>query len=254
MRAGIEEDPIIRVRDLQVAYGKEVILDRLSFEVQPGRIFMVLGGSGCGKSSLMQYMIGLKACPPGRIFVDGEDLGSRLESIRHRIGVMFQGGALFGSMSLLKNVSLPLQEHTRLSSRKADWIASLKLSLVGLGHCRHFLPSQISGGMRKRAAIARAMALDPLILFLDEPSAGLDPAMSAEIDQLILNLSRSMGITFVIVTHELASILSIADEVIMLDRETRGILARGDPRQLQQRTDPPPLARFFSRAVPEPSP
>ena len=241
------DEALIRVEGLQVAHGETVILDGVSFSVERGSIFMVLGGSGCGKSSLLQHLIGLQPVRRGRILVDGEDMMLCRERILRRIGVMFQGGALFGSMTLLENVSLPLEEYTHLDPEAVEWVASLKLGLVGLGRHRHHYPAEISGGMRKRAAIARAMALDPLILFLDEPSAGLDPAMSAEIDQLVRNLSRNLGITFVIVSHEVQSILSLADEAIMLDREARGIVASGHPGEMRGRTDPPALRRFFGR-------
>lgn len=244
---------IIKVRDLTCAYGDSVIIDNISFDVSQGEIFVILGGSGCGKSTVLKHMIGLYPPATGQIYIDGDDIGSaygakRLD-ILQRIGVMYQMGALFGSMTLLENVRLPLEEFTSMPREAMDYTARMKLSLVGLEASADKMPSELSGGMLKRGAIARAMALDPKILFLDEPSAGLDPITSAELDELIRSLSRSLGVTFVIVTHELQSIFSIADRVIMLDKSTRGIIAEGDPRILSDESEHPLVRRFFHREV-----
>lgn len=248
-------EPIIRVQNFTAAYGETVIIDDISFEVNRGEVFVILGGSGCGKSTVLKHMIGLYEPRNGRILLDGGDIVTadgtdRLEIIR-KIGVMYQMGALFGSMSILENVRLPLEEFTDLPLDALNLIARMKLDLVGLKEYSHLLPAEISGGMQKRAAIARAMALDPGILFLDEPSAGLDPITSAEVDQLILRLKDALGITFVVVTHELPSIFTIADRVIMLDKRTKGIVATGKPQDLRDHSDQPRVRQFFNREVTE---
>jgi phospholipid/cholesterol/gamma-HCH transport system ATP-binding protein len=245
------DQPIIRVRDLTVGYGDVVLLEHVSFDVRPGEIFVILGGSGSGKSTLLKHMIGLIDTAHGSVMIDGEDIvtasGNARRAILRKIGVMYQSGALFGSMTLAENVRLPLEEYTDLENGEIELIARMKLTLVGLGLFTGHLPAAISGGMQKRAAIARAMALDPMILFLDEPSAGLDPITSAELDALIKRLSRNLGVTFIIVTHELPSIFSIADRVIMLDRRRKGIVAEGDPRKLRDESKDPWVRQFFNR-------
>ncbi len=255
MGTASERETIIRVDHLTARYGDNLVFDDVSFEVKRGEVFVILGGSGCGKSTMLKHMIGLYKPYSGSSWIGGEDISSAEGEARQRIlsrfGVMYQSGALFGSMTLLENVRLPLEEFSDFPPEAMDRIAASKLKLVQLEGFEDYMPAEISGGMKKRAAIARAMALDHEILFLDEPSAGLDPITSAELDQTILRLSRTLGVTFVVVTHELPSIYTIADRVIMLDKETKGIIATGNPTQLRDESDNDWVRRFFRRETEE---
>jgi phospholipid/cholesterol/gamma-HCH transport system ATP-binding protein len=244
----------ITVRNLYAGYDNKAIMEDLCFDIMEGEIFVILGGSGCGKSTVLKHMIGLIPPVSGSVIINGTDMVSARGKVRNdllqKIGVAFQNGALFGSMTVLENIMLPLKEYTDLPTHAIETIAMVKLGLVGLSQGAYLQPDELSGGMRKRAAIARAMALDPSILFLDEPSAGLDPLTSAGLDNLIMELAASLGITFVIVTHELASILTIADRTIMLEQETRGIIAQGPPKELKEDRSNPYVYDFFNRKTP----
>jgi phospholipid/cholesterol/gamma-HCH transport system ATP-binding protein len=237
--------PIITAEELTVGYGDTVVLENLAFDVPRARVFAILGGSGSGKSTVLRNLIGLDAPLGGRLLVDGAP--PEHQDGPPRFGVLFQSGALFGSMTLAQNVALPLRKWTDLDADAIDVVVRSKLRLVGLEGFENHLPAEISGGMKKRAGIARALALDPPLVFLDEPSAGLDPISSVELDELISTLTRSLGMTTVVVTHELASIFAIADDCILVDRGARGIIARGAPAQLRDHSDDPRVRAFFNR-------
>jgi phospholipid/cholesterol/gamma-HCH transport system ATP-binding protein len=249
----------VRVIGSTQRFGTRTIFRDVSFDVATGEVFVILGGSGCGKSTLLHQLIGLLPPTEGDIEVLGHRITGResaagRRAMQREIGVMFQSGALFGSMNLLENVMLPLEMFTDLPPDGRAAVARVKLGLVGLGHAIALMPAEISGGMAKRAGIARAMAMDPPLLFLDEPSAGLDPITSAEIDRLLLNLRDDLGTTFVVVTHELASILAIADRCVMLDRnaypDAGGVIAIGNPKTLRDESTHPMVRAFFRREIP----
>jgi len=228
--------PAIEVHDLQMGYGSFILMQDINFTVEAGQVMVIMGESGCGKSTLLKYLIGLKEVEKGEIRYHGRNFSQASEEEREQIqrsfGVLYQAGALWSERTLAENIAVPLEQYTDLPANEIREVASLKLSLVGLKGFEDFYPAEISGGMRKRAGLARAMALDPALLFLDEPSAGLDPISSRRLDDLILRLRDSLGATVVVVTHELPSIFTIADTSIFLDAETRKMIAHGDPREL----------------------
>ncbi|MGE0711321.1 MAG: ABC transporter ATP-binding protein [Planctomycetota bacterium] len=245
--------PVITVDELTMGWGTHVLQRDASFVVQRGDVFVLLGGSGCGKSTMLRHLIGLETPLGGRIEVAG--LGApRLVVGPPPFGVMFQSGALFGSLTVGENVALPLYQWTTLPDEAVRAVASARLALVGLAGYENHLPSEISGGMKKRAAIARALALEPELLFLDEPSAGLDPVSAVELDELILTLRRGLGLTVVLVTHELESIYKIATTCVFLDKQSKSIIARGDPRALRDESQDPRVRAFFNRLPGERSP
>jgi phospholipid/cholesterol/gamma-HCH transport system ATP-binding protein len=250
-RAPGAASPAIGVDDLECRYGDTVVLSKVSFAVKEGELFFVIGGSGCGKSTLLRHLIGLKKPAQGTVRYFGEnftneDLAARRNLLK-TFGVLYQNAALWSSMTLRENVALPLELYTTLNRRERDEIVTLKLAQVGLAGYEEFYPSELSGGMRKRAGLARALSLDPRIVFFDEPSAGLDPVTSRKLDELVLQIRETLGTTMVIVSHELASIFALADRVIMLDHEARGIIAEGRPRDLADRSDDPRVREFLTR-------
>jgi phospholipid/cholesterol/gamma-HCH transport system ATP-binding protein len=243
----------ITVADLTMAYGDFVVMQGLDFTIRRGDIFIIMGGSGCGKSTLLRHLIGLVEPARGEVLYGAQsftqaDTEARAALLR-RFGVLYQSGALWSSMTLAENIALPLGEFTDLSPREIREVAALKLALVGLAGFEDFYPAEISGGMQKRAGLARAIALDPDMLFFDEPSAGLDPLSSARLDELILELRDSLGATIVIVTHELASIFAIGDDSVFLDTETRTMGAVGNPKQLRDHADNHDVRNFLTRGV-----
>jgi len=246
-----QSEPIIVVEHLRAEFGDNLVFKDVSFQVKRGEIFVILGGSGCGKTTLLKHIVGLYRPTAGRVLVHGVDIVKQdqklMQQVRMETGMLFQAGALFGSMTLAENISLPLQKYTDLSPKMIDLIVKMKLGLVNLSGYENHLPEEISGGMKKRAGLARAMSLDPSILFFDEPSAGLDPISAVELDMLIKSLNAGLGTTMVIVTHELQSIFLIADRIIMLDKEAKGIIAEGDPRFLKDHATDPRVIHFFNR-------
>ena len=239
------------IRDLTMAYGSFVIQRDLTFTIRRGDIFIIMGGSGCGKSTLLKHLIGLKAPAKGDVLFDGQSLWHaephERERMMRRFGILYQKGALWTSLTLAENVALPLEQYTDLSPSQIRELALLKLALVGLAGFEDYYPSEISGGMQKRAGLARAMALDPEILFFDEPSAGLDPISSKLLDDLILELRDSLGATVVVVTHELASIFAIGTNSVFLDPETKTMIAEGDPKMLLAESTDPKVRQFLTR-------
>ena len=248
----VMQGPAISIRNLHVAYGEREILHGVTFDVPAGETVVILGGSGSGKSTLLRTLVGLEVPTSGEIIVRGMNLqklsSAEWRELRQHIGISFQSGALFGSMTVGENVALPLNEHTDLDPSTIEIMVRLKLNEVGLDGYENYMPAQLSGGMKKRAAVARAMAMDPEILFFDEPSAGLDPIIAAGIDQLLLKLKEAFGITIIVVTHELASAFLIADRMVLLDKGR--IVANGTPAELQESTQP--RVRQFLDRVAEP--
>ncbi len=248
-----DKKPHIIVQDLTMAYGDFLIQRDLTFTINRGDIFIVMGGSGCGKSTLLRHLVGLQSPAKGKVlygdvsFWDAEP--EEREAIMRSFGILYQSGALWSSLTLGENISLPLQQYTNLGPGQIRQIAALKLSLVGLSGFEEFYPSEISGGMKKRAGLARAMALDPEILFFDEPSAGLDPISAHLLDELILELRESLGATVVIVTHELASIFAIGNNSVFLDPETKTMIAQGDPKSLLAESKDPKVINFLTRGA-----
>lgn len=245
-------EPVISLRNLRVSYGEREILHGISFDVVRGETLVILGGSGSGKSTLLRTLVGLEKPSAGEIWIKGRDLAktstAEMDEIRAKIGMSFQGGALFGSMTVGENVALPLREHTRLEDSTIEIILRLKLQQVGLEGFEYYTPAQLSGGMKKRAAVARALAMDPEILFFDEPSAGLDPIIAAGIDELILELKRAFHMTIIVVTHELASAFLIADRMLLIDKGN--IVALGTTEEMRSSTQP--RVRQFLDRIAEP--
>jgi len=247
----MHKEPIIKVQNLTARYGEDTILEDVTFHIDRGEIFMILGSSGCGKSTLLKHISGLLKPYSGRIIVNGTDITTAdddaMRDVRKTMGMLFQADALFGSMTIFENIALPLYEYTDLSGDMIDRIVKMKLALVNLPGYENHMPSELSGGMRKRAGLARAMALDPLLLFFDEPWAGLDPVTAAELDILIKSINTAMGTTMVIVTQELASIFGLAERVIMLDKSARGIIAQGNPVELREHSQDLRVVNYFNR-------
>ncbi len=250
-----EKMPILSVKNLTQRFGDNIVFENVSFDVCRGEVLVIVGSSGCGKSTLLKIMIGLQKPYAGQVLYQGTDIirasDEALNDYRKNIGVLFQSGALFSSMSIKENIALPLQEYTDLDAGAIDRVIRMKLGMVNLAGYENHSPSELSGGMKKRAGIARAMALDPRVLFLDELSAGLDPITAVELDDLIIKTNEALGTTMVIVTHELESIYKIAHRVLMLDKEARGMIAEGGPLELKEKATDPRVRSFFWRQLPE---
>jgi phospholipid/cholesterol/gamma-HCH transport system ATP-binding protein len=250
--AALQSEAMISLRNLRVSYGEREILHGISFDVMRGETLVILGGSGSGKSTLLRTLVGLERPSSGEIWLKGKNIAvisnAEMDEIRKKIGMSFQGGALFGSMSVGENVALPLREHTKLEDPTIEIILRLKLDQVGLAGFENYMPSQLSGGMKKRAAVARALAMDPEILFFDEPSAGLDPIIAAGVDALILDLKKAFHMTIIVVTHELASAFLIADRMVLIDKGN--VVAIGTTQEMRASTHP--RVRQFLDRVPEP--
>ncbi|HJV35583.1 ABC transporter ATP-binding protein [Geomonas sp.] len=243
--------PVIEVRGLEMSYGSFVLMRDLNFTIGKGDIFIIMGGSGCGKSTLLKHLVGLKRPAKGDIIYDKVNYWKaepeEQEQLKRRFGILFQSGALWSSMTLAENVAMPIEQYTKLPPKQIKELVSYKLSLVGLGGFEEFYPSEISGGMKKRAGLARAMALDPDLLFFDEPSAGLDPISARLLDDLIIELSESLGTTVVVVTHELASIFAIGNNSVFLDPDVKTMIASGDPKRLLKESPDPKVINFLTR-------
>lgn len=252
MEASTSSDAVISVRDLRVRYADREVLHGISFDVRPNETMVILGGSGSGKSTLLRSLVGLERPSSGEILVKGRNIAQasdrEMEEIRKKMGMSFQGGALFGSMSVGENVALPLREHTKLEDSTIEIVVRLKLEQVGLAGFEDYMPSQLSGGMKKRAAVARALAMDPEVLFFDEPSAGLDPIIAAGIDNLIIKLKKAFRMTILVVTHELSSAFLIADRMVLIDKGN--LIALGKPEEMKSSTHP--RVRQFLDRIAEP--
>jgi phospholipid/cholesterol/gamma-HCH transport system ATP-binding protein len=250
-----QNKPIISIENLAARFGSNTVFEGVNFQVHKGEILVIVGESGCGKTTLLKIMIGLQQPVSGKILFQGTDIISggeeALYNYRQNIGMLFQSSALFSSMTIKENIALPLQEYTDLDFATIDLIVKMKLGMVNLAGYENHYPAELSGGMKKRAGIARAMALDPLVLFFDELSAGLDPVTAVELDDLIIKTNEALGTTMVIVTHELESICKIADRVIMLDKGAKGIIAEGTPLELKEKSTDPRVRRFFLRQAPD---
>jgi phospholipid/cholesterol/gamma-HCH transport system ATP-binding protein len=250
----MEKEKIIEVKNISVRYSDRTILENVSFDIYKGEIFVIVGGSGCGKSTLLRQIIGLEQPSEGEILINGENLttakGKKKRKILRKFGVLFQSGGLIASMNLAENISLPVEAYTKLSKAGIKDLVDIKLRAVGLGGFENFIPSEISGGMKKRAGLARALALDPDIVCFDEPSSGLDPVTAAELDRLIVDLNQLLNSTMLVVTHDLASIMTISHRVIMLDKDIKGIIAQGTPHDLKN-SENKLVHRFFNRIAGE---